>query len=705
LGSVGERILASATPEHREWAHVPVHIKGDASILYKYINPNMLTVVSEDDKGNLNLYALDAVTGHVLHQSLIPGGAGPVHVVACDNWIVLHYRNAKRTRFEILVTEFFQAKADEGPWDILFPGKKANRTKSAHHLEMPVPLQQSYVFPAGVTSMGVTATLKGITPRSIIMGLSTDKIFRVSKDILNPRRPYSEKLVPGEKKQLPSQFAPTKDEPLFPYVPVLPVRPEEVMNYYNALGKVKGIASSPTALAGVVAEIGGTRPAGKASRQGQQARPAGKASRQGQQARPAGKASKQGQQARPAGKASSQSQQARPAGKASRQGQQARSAGKASRQGQQARPAGKASRQGQQARPAGRPAGKASRQGQQARPAGKASRQGQQARPAGKASRQGQQATPAGKASRQGQQARPAGKASRQGQQARPAGKASRQGQQARPAGKASRQGQQGRPAGKASRQGQQARPAGKASRQGQQARPAGKASRQGQGQQARPAGKAYASRQLISGIMEEPHDASFADLQKHVSKVVKKVLKEELDEVKVTLDQLQEKHADWLRSVSISEDIGRMSPLADPSQLRSVIAQARLKPMKPKTSKEGSASSSLMVIPVLSNHSIRAPPVGIIGDAESPAHSLDNAVSIIGASSLPAPAHPLGEAVRILGDAESVSDGNLKPPCSPFSASCAPSLDAWLQLVLFLVCLLFILLVFEVVLSILSLF
>ncbi|CAE8621647.1 unnamed protein product, partial [Polarella glacialis] len=160
LGSVGERILASATPEHREWAHVPVHIKGDASILYKYINPNMLTVVSEDDKGNLNLYALDAVTGHVLHQSLIPGGAGPVHVVACDNWIVLHYRNAKRTRFEILVTEFFQAKADEGPWDILFPGKQANRTKSAHHLEMPVPLQQSYVFPAGVTSMGVTATLK-----------------------------------------------------------------------------------------------------------------------------------------------------------------------------------------------------------------------------------------------------------------------------------------------------------------------------------------------------------------------------------------------------------------------------------------------------------------------------------------------------------------------------------------------------------------
>merc|ERR1719265_2339062 len=71
LGVVGEQILASASPEHREWDHVPVYIKGDASILFKYINKNLL--------------AVDAVTGHVLHQSRIVGGAGPVHLVACDN--------------------------------------------------------------------------------------------------------------------------------------------------------------------------------------------------------------------------------------------------------------------------------------------------------------------------------------------------------------------------------------------------------------------------------------------------------------------------------------------------------------------------------------------------------------------------------------------------------------------------------------------
>jgi hypothetical protein len=257
LGSVGERIVAAALPDHRDWEHVPVHIKGDASILYKYINANMLTVVSEDvttsKTGNvtsLNLYVMDSVTGHVLHQSRIVGGATPVHLVACDNWVLMHYWNAKRTRFELTVVELFEAKTDDGPWNILFGGKSGHNDTSAHHLETPVPLQQTYIFPTGVTSLGVTATLKGITPRSVIMALTTDHLYRISKDMLNPRRPYttSSGAVDKEKTNLPAQFAPTKDEPVPPYAPVMPLRPTDVMTYYNAIGQVDGIVSTPTSL-------------------------------------------------------------------------------------------------------------------------------------------------------------------------------------------------------------------------------------------------------------------------------------------------------------------------------------------------------------------------------------------------------------------------------------------------------------------------
>lgn len=260
LASVGEKIVAATTPEHREWDNVPVHIKADASILYKFINPNLLVLVTQDtvakdnsnNKGSLalNLYAVDAVTGHMLHQTRVVGASTPVHVVSCDNWVVMHYWSVKRTRFELAVVEFFEAKADDGPWNIVFGKHAANQSKSAHHLESPVPLQQTYIFPAGVTALGVTSTLKGITPRSIIMALTTDHIFRVSKDVLNPRRPFGPASGKGvqEKPDIPAQFASSKDEGLPPYMPLIRHTHTDVLTHQHSVGKVTGFISSPTNL-------------------------------------------------------------------------------------------------------------------------------------------------------------------------------------------------------------------------------------------------------------------------------------------------------------------------------------------------------------------------------------------------------------------------------------------------------------------------
>lgn len=171
-------------------------------------------------------------------------------MTACDNWVLMHYWNEKRTRFELTVVEMFESKADDGPWNILFGGKQGqNFTMSSHHMETPVPLQQTYIFPAGVTTMGVTATTKGITPRSIIMALTTDHLYSISKDMLNPRRPYmTPGGVPDKERGVPPQFAPTKEEPVPPYAPIMPLRPTDVLTYYNPMGKVTGIASSPSAL-------------------------------------------------------------------------------------------------------------------------------------------------------------------------------------------------------------------------------------------------------------------------------------------------------------------------------------------------------------------------------------------------------------------------------------------------------------------------
>ncbi|CAE8639532.1 unnamed protein product [Polarella glacialis] len=199
---------------------------------------------------------------------------------------------------------------------------------------------------------------------------------------------------------------------------------------------------------------------------------------------------------------------------------------------------------------------------------------------------------------------------------------------------------------------------------------------------------------------MEEPQDASLAELQKCVSQVVKKVLQEELQELKdllarvlqqqsslseerkktqstapkperckrlapvvmpriftdqsgsvgppVTLEQLQEKHAEWVRELSHSDDMERLSPLAAPSQLRSVIAAASL---KPKTVNESSVCALVSVSSILASQSNQAP------------------------------AHSLGKVVGNIGDADSLSEGRLEPPCPPLSAPCAPSPDGLLSI------------------------
>ena len=58
---------------HRQWEHVPVHIEGAASIPYKYINANLLTVVTQDRVGGAQVLVwLDPLTGNELHREPAP---------------------------------------------------------------------------------------------------------------------------------------------------------------------------------------------------------------------------------------------------------------------------------------------------------------------------------------------------------------------------------------------------------------------------------------------------------------------------------------------------------------------------------------------------------------------------------------------------------------------------------------------------------
>jgi len=174
--ATGERILGwQDNMELSRQTPVPVHVRGDATVMYKFLNPNLLTVVTEtvsqpinfqnkksaesknstdststtstvaaaaageegeltydvdlDEKlnaatednfvGGLNLYIINAVSGQIVHQTRIKDGSTPVNFVQAENWVVMHYWNQDKFRYELYVVDLYESKEDAGPYKML----------------------------------------------------------------------------------------------------------------------------------------------------------------------------------------------------------------------------------------------------------------------------------------------------------------------------------------------------------------------------------------------------------------------------------------------------------------------------------------------------------------------------------------------------------------------------------------------------------
>lgn len=82
-------------------------VLGDRSVMYKYLNPNMLSFITYKtamDKSTLKIYLLDTVTGNILYSTAVLG-VGPispndpyhprssVNIIQVENWVVATYYN------------------------------------------------------------------------------------------------------------------------------------------------------------------------------------------------------------------------------------------------------------------------------------------------------------------------------------------------------------------------------------------------------------------------------------------------------------------------------------------------------------------------------------------------------------------------------------------------------------------------------------
>ncbi|KAJ3342645.1 DUF1620 super [Gonapodya sp. JEL0774] len=270
----GEFITTLGTPWDRRVASLG-RVHGNRSVLYKYLNPNLIAVATHrrTPQPLASLYLVDTVKGAVHFSASYSVGADPEpglpkyghHLVQWENVVLFSFWNSggfdkreeivdpfqaedsqsqdsgdkkrrkrKRKREsrakgqEIVVLEVFESE---------FVDKRIeSRNFSSLESAQPNVLSQAYVFPSSISAVGVTQTHAGITTREVLFGLPSGQIVGVNKKVLDPRRPYG------------APSADDKEEGLVPYTPMVTINQKDTATYYLKVLGINHIISSPAFL-------------------------------------------------------------------------------------------------------------------------------------------------------------------------------------------------------------------------------------------------------------------------------------------------------------------------------------------------------------------------------------------------------------------------------------------------------------------------
>ncbi|EGW32026.1 uncharacterized protein SPAPADRAFT_50624 [Spathaspora passalidarum NRRL Y-27907] len=152
----------------------------DKSVLYKYLNPNLVSVLTFDKQ--LKLYLIDGITGNLLHVSAHPEeeiiDLSSVKIVMDDNWIVYSYFiNSPRFEQRINVVDLFDK-----------PPMQTSNSVFDRDLSIDSVKTKSFINPERILDIASSKTIYGITTKSIIAITESGQLIEIPKFVLNSRR-------------------------------------------------------------------------------------------------------------------------------------------------------------------------------------------------------------------------------------------------------------------------------------------------------------------------------------------------------------------------------------------------------------------------------------------------------------------------------------------------------------------------------------
>ena len=247
------RIAAHTSKRRSDALRSAVRVTGDRAMLYRYTNPNIVFVATstntiqsggENDVDFVESRLIDAAAGRILYRARHTNARAPVQAALADNWVVYQYWDSRAKRPTISVLEMYdegeRKRQERRVVQAAFKAARGlgvgepGRMASSRDLSQLKVLGQSYFFPQSMRAMGVSQSLRGITPRQVLVALASDQIVALDKKLLDPRRPTNK----------PSQSE--KDEGLVQYAEHLPLSGRAFLAEGERVRRVSAIETGTT---------------------------------------------------------------------------------------------------------------------------------------------------------------------------------------------------------------------------------------------------------------------------------------------------------------------------------------------------------------------------------------------------------------------------------------------------------------------------
>lgn len=221
------KILSVMTKPVNERVHSQGRVLPNRNVYFKYVNPNLIAVATQSEdpiyKHVVSVYLIDGVTGFIFYSNTHKRCRQPVHVIHSENWLVYSYYSERFRRTEMVAVELYEGHT------------QSNSTVFSSHAisQLPDIQSQAYILPATPLTTTVTLTERGITHKFLLLALSNGRVVEIPWALLQPR---SEKTPCGP------------EDNCIPYMPEIPLYPENTINYNQTLERVSGIEVAPARL-------------------------------------------------------------------------------------------------------------------------------------------------------------------------------------------------------------------------------------------------------------------------------------------------------------------------------------------------------------------------------------------------------------------------------------------------------------------------